>query len=275
MKNKGKAVLIIMLSIVASVLLYFAIWGWFQIDGNISNGNGLQKNDWLGFFGNFLAFIGTVILGAVAVWQNKKANETAEQANDLSKKLLAIEIANNRPKFMIISNVTLELLNELFDLDQWNTGTELKGIFGFNTDSLCQNYLMFKINFKIKNISTNQAYQLTINDLFFQHNTPGEHFSFHSSTPVDIESNGDIETEILIYFHNHYEIPNNVQEQYLLFKERPFVNMGFSLNCNSDTECLQQMMGVTLSPPDIRDTIYHYELNKPLCNIGKPRPIKK
>ena len=31
--------------------------------------------DVLNFYGTFLSFIGTVSLGAIALWQNKKANE--------------------------------------------------------------------------------------------------------------------------------------------------------------------------------------------------------
>ena len=48
--------------------------------------------------GDFLVFVGTVALGAVSVWQTKKANDLseraaklAEKANDISEKLLALE----------------------------------------------------------------------------------------------------------------------------------------------------------------------------------------
>lgn len=43
-------------------------------------GEGLQKGDWLGFWGGYLSFVGTTILGIVAVWQNNRANQTNENA---------------------------------------------------------------------------------------------------------------------------------------------------------------------------------------------------
>lgn len=44
----------------------------------------------LGFWGSFLAFIGTFVLGAIALWQNKKVN-------DINERLLEIEEAKYCP----------------------------------------------------------------------------------------------------------------------------------------------------------------------------------
>jgi len=49
-----------------------------------------SAGDVLGFWGSFLAFIGTFILGAIALWQNKKVN-------DINERLLGIEEAKLYP----------------------------------------------------------------------------------------------------------------------------------------------------------------------------------
>ncbi len=48
---------------------------WFICDGIFPTGRNLDKSHWLGFTGGFLAYIGTVFLGTVTLWQNDKANE--------------------------------------------------------------------------------------------------------------------------------------------------------------------------------------------------------
>lgn len=72
--KKNKKVIVI--STIFAIGLYFLIWVWFLVDGFIPTGKELDKSDWLAFAGSFLAFIGTVALGALALWQNKKANHT-------------------------------------------------------------------------------------------------------------------------------------------------------------------------------------------------------
>lgn len=43
-----------------------------------------SAEDVLSFFGNYLSFFGTIILGAVAVFQTEKANEKTDNANDIA-----------------------------------------------------------------------------------------------------------------------------------------------------------------------------------------------
>lgn len=58
-------------------------WVWFTIDGFFSTG-GMDKSVWLSFWGGFLAFIGTLFLGLVSIWQN-------DNARGISDRMLKIE----------------------------------------------------------------------------------------------------------------------------------------------------------------------------------------
>lgn len=82
---------------ISSGTSYFTLWG---------------AEDVLAFYGSFLAFAGTVVLGIVAVWQNNKANETnknmadlAKQANALSTKLNDRNIKASVRPFIIINRL--------------------------------------------------------------------------------------------------------------------------------------------------------------------------
>ncbi len=77
---------IILTSAAIGMGIYLVIWLWFIIDGFIPTGNGIEKRDWLAFSGSYLSFLGTIALGALALWQNKKAN-------DVNAKLAALQVA--------------------------------------------------------------------------------------------------------------------------------------------------------------------------------------
>ena len=77
--------MVILLTITAVPVIYAGVWLWFITDGNIATGTELDKSDWLSFLGAFLTFIGTMFLGTVALWQNKKANKISERILDLEE----------------------------------------------------------------------------------------------------------------------------------------------------------------------------------------------
>lgn len=54
-----------------------------------------SASDMLSFYGSVLAFLGTVALGGLALWQNKKANA-------ISKELLDLEWKRNQPCFDVV-----------------------------------------------------------------------------------------------------------------------------------------------------------------------------
>lgn len=59
-----------------------------------------EAKDVLSFYGSFLAFLGTVALGVLALWQNKKAN-------DINKRLLEIEEVRSVPFLHIDSALSV------------------------------------------------------------------------------------------------------------------------------------------------------------------------
>lgn len=70
---------LIIISIVL-VLLYVLIWSFFVIDGPFSTGT-ISKDNWLLFFGSFITFAGTGILGLVTVMMNSKLLKQNEKLN--------------------------------------------------------------------------------------------------------------------------------------------------------------------------------------------------
>lgn len=62
----------------------------FAINESYKAGTGYQTlwgaKDVLSFYGSFLAFLGTVALGALALWQNKKASQTNELIMEMTRR---------------------------------------------------------------------------------------------------------------------------------------------------------------------------------------------
>lgn len=78
-KNGKKIVLLSIFFTVLAVLFYIMVYCCFWGDGFLSPGKELEKRDWLGFFGAYLSFIGTVSVSLIAILQssyfNKRENE--------------------------------------------------------------------------------------------------------------------------------------------------------------------------------------------------------
>lgn len=77
------------------LLLFVITYLWFIVRGGLPTGDGLNKRDWLAFWGSFLSFGGSVLLGAVSVWQNVQANETNEKMLKESQRLSQVEFEND------------------------------------------------------------------------------------------------------------------------------------------------------------------------------------
>ncbi|MDR0914033.1 MAG: hypothetical protein LBM65_02545 [Oscillospiraceae bacterium] len=54
---------------------------------------------WAEMLGGLLAYIGTVILGLLAFWQNERAIEMNKYANEMNERLIKLERARNAPIF--------------------------------------------------------------------------------------------------------------------------------------------------------------------------------
>ena len=71
-------------SLIVSIVLLPITYLWFSVDGFIPSGN-VEPADWLAFWGGFLAFFSSIVLGAIAISQN-------EQANKVNQRLLNLEL---------------------------------------------------------------------------------------------------------------------------------------------------------------------------------------
>lgn len=60
---------------VMAVLFYIIVYSCFWGDGFLSPGKELEKRDWLGFFGAYLSFIGTVAVSLIATQQSSYFNK--------------------------------------------------------------------------------------------------------------------------------------------------------------------------------------------------------
>lgn len=97
-KKKQNLIITVCFIILGALVLSYL---WFIINGFIPIGDGLEKSDWLTFCAGFLSFTGSVVLGAVAIWQSKLAQIQSIEATDVSKRMLALQEAEYVPIFTI------------------------------------------------------------------------------------------------------------------------------------------------------------------------------
>lgn len=131
-KHKGLCIIIICIAAFVVVIgVPFGINLLFKIQSNIN----IFEAEWtagdaLGYYGALLSFIGTVVLGALALYQNHIIKQEADRRALLVEKREHIE---NMPKFHM----------------------QFRSCFGFGN----------KIEFSISNISENIAYGIRIYDI--------------------------------------------------------------------------------------------------------------
>ena len=135
-KHKVLFIIICVIILIALIGVPFAINLLFKVDTNI---NVLQAEwsagDALGYYGAVLSFLGTVILGALALYQNHIIKEEADKKAALLGEKERIE---NMPKFHL----------------------RFGGCSGFGGS----------ISFVIKNISNNISYEIKVYDVRIQEN---------------------------------------------------------------------------------------------------------
>lgn len=85
----------IKLAIISGISL-IGTYIWFVIPAGIFPAGDIRKEDWLAFWGSFLSFCGTIVLGVVAVWQNEKVHE-------LNRRLFEAEAVKSRAYVSVYS----------------------------------------------------------------------------------------------------------------------------------------------------------------------------
>lgn len=80
-----------------------------------------EAKDVLSFYGSFLSFIGTVALGALALWQNKKFKEENDIAQkrieNINDKLLELDSIREKEKLLEKYFAYLDETQKLFDIE--------------------------------------------------------------------------------------------------------------------------------------------------------------
>lgn len=89
---------IIFVFLLMPLLIYFTYF--IGDSGFVLIKTSLRVGEALGFYGSFLTFIGTVALGALALWQNKKANYINKRLSLLEKERFKLELQ----PFVLITN---------------------------------------------------------------------------------------------------------------------------------------------------------------------------
>lgn len=111
--------------IIGCLLLLGFTYFWFAfglpVVGFVApTGEDIYKSDWLSFWGGFLSFAGATVLGAVAVWQNKQANQTNQQAIEENRRIYQIGFENDlrKAKYSAIIHAIEESNTKLIEINK-------------------------------------------------------------------------------------------------------------------------------------------------------------
>jgi hypothetical protein len=86
--------LVVLIASMGTLLIPLIIFILYLIGDNlvVIINTSLTVGDALGFYGSILSFIGTVILGCVAIWQNNNANKNNKRLTDIEERRHTLEL---------------------------------------------------------------------------------------------------------------------------------------------------------------------------------------
>lgn len=116
-------------TILAILLVTLTLGIAIAINESYKAGNGYitlwQPADTLAFYGSYLSFVGTVVLGAVAVYQNKKAQDLNEQLQKLQQAQYISMVSARKVMIETRSSATPNFLNtQMLDINVINLTTD-------------------------------------------------------------------------------------------------------------------------------------------------------
>lgn len=76
----------IALATIIGIIVYVIIYLFFSVKGVIPPGDGLDKTDWLSFFGAYLSFFGTVIISLTIFWHTNYVTAQTEKNLAMERK---------------------------------------------------------------------------------------------------------------------------------------------------------------------------------------------
>lgn len=149
-------VYILKIMIVTFALILLAIYTTFQFTGSwgIITVKGIMPADWLLFWGEFLSFVGSAILGIVVIIQNESLKQANDKANARANKLLEMEHVPlimplcNLNQYFTIKTVTQNFISRkkdtcyIFSFGEVNEDDD--GIvysYFFPIQNVCQSYI--------------------------------------------------------------------------------------------------------------------------------------
>ena len=109
----------IVLATIIGIIVYIIIYLFFCVKGVIPSGDGLDKTDWLSFFGAYLSFFGTIIVSLTIFWHTNYVTAQTEKKLDMERKkriqpIFSIKIAatnivlEKRSSFINVGNTSIE-----------------------------------------------------------------------------------------------------------------------------------------------------------------------
>ena len=98
----------------------------FTTTSSFPTGESLEKSDWLAFWGGYLSFAGSLILGTIAIWQNDRANEVNKKAIEENRRQSEIEFEHELKKneYTRIADGVRELHCRIFNIVQTLNSTQ-------------------------------------------------------------------------------------------------------------------------------------------------------
>ncbi len=149
-KHKIKTTFIILGFFVAPLLVIHLLFKWsIGCDWFVAE---WSAGDMLGYIGSFLAFLGTVALGTLALWQNKKANA-------ISKNLLNLEYEREkefRQPFILVESHDFKFMhttNTIKDID----AQKIKLFKKSHKEYTSENFKIIPLILNVKNTSQNHV----------------------------------------------------------------------------------------------------------------------
>ena len=212
--KKKKIILIGLLVLFGFFVFYLLIWLFFLFCNTIPSGKGLNKSDWLAFFGSYLGFAGTFALGFVTIFQNIKQREDNEKsenrmaeltmwANKIAERHMMLEYT---PKILFARKCEIKFplgqhkmnySNETIKIDAYNK----------NTNELGSTSNQIILTTKIRSINNAIITGIGFSSLKISKQSIGEiNLQCSDEYCCLIENNNQREMLISMYLSNIYDI---------------------------------------------------------------------
>lgn len=191
-------------------ITYWAFTSWRLLPA----GENLGKSDWLAFWGSFVGFAGSLILGMVAIFQNIKQREDNEksenrmaeltrQANEIAERQMMLEYTpkiifdrNCEIKFNL-SQPKINYLDEMLHIEAYNK----------NKNELGSTSNQIKLTTKIRSINNAIITEIGFSNMRIKKQSVGEiDLMCSEGYSYLIENNEQQKVAISVYLQNIYDV---------------------------------------------------------------------